>query len=200
MTMCGNALDSRLSPYEQQALSAADTALRRAFGSPFDLWVRAPQWTCWPTGRLVADADGVEDLQLIDLLDAVWAKGSAPWAMAQAEGRHLLAIPFPEFEDHPLVAVALLDLPRSSSSAAGRHVYARVFQFAEAGREPAERLTDCTRQISEDLEQLTYLQSLARQLELCDISQPPSEVVQAVVPLLRELIHAEALIFIAGPH
>jgi signal transduction histidine kinase/ActR/RegA family two-component response regulator len=58
----------------------------------------------------------------------------------------------------------------------------------------------CAERIIEDLEEIKYLQELAKHLEICDVSRSVADVAGTVLPDLRELIKAEAVALLSAPN
>lgn len=56
---------------------------------------------------------------------------------------------------------------------------------------------DFVRQISENMEQVVYLETLSEHLQLCEASRSPLDVMQSVLPRLCELIRAASVLFLA---
>ena len=129
---------------------------------------------------------------MVDLLDAA-ASRQAPTSIAAAVDRHVLAVPFSE-ENIAVVAVASVaatELPQSLglSLQHGLVVARKLEESREAGEE-------CASQISDDLEQILYLETLGEHLQYCEVSRSPLDVARVVLPVLGDLIRAESLLLL----
>jgi HD-GYP domain-containing protein (c-di-GMP phosphodiesterase class II) len=189
-------LETQPLPPAEGFLRSVDATVCSALGESFSLWIRQEsQWTSWP-GRQSSDervnTDRLEGDKLLD----VAAESRAPASIASGPDRLLLAIPF-FHDDASVVALASLateELPRCLAASV-QNEWAITLQLNES------RLVndDSARQISEDLEHVTYLRSISDHLQLCDVSRSPLDLARSVLPLLRDLIRAETLVFLARP-
>jgi HD-GYP domain-containing protein (c-di-GMP phosphodiesterase class II) len=177
---------------EERSLGHWDAAFRGVLGEAFNLWIRrGAQWTSSSLGKQRNDG-GLASRKLADLLEAA-ASRLTPVIDTPAADRRMLAIPYTDGESL-VVAVAC------SSTDELLQQLARCLQQGLARSrelEEAQRVAeDCTRQISEDLEQLMFLESLSEILQLCEVSRSPLDVAQSVLPVLRELVRAESLVLL----
>ncbi len=174
-----------------------DAYLRAALGTDFGLWVRLEsQWFAWPGWQPIGEELCADSLPLVDLLDAAASRLTAT-SIAAAPDREVLAVPFSEGAV-TVVAVASLttaELPqRLGRSLQQGLALSRKFEESQVGVE------ECATQISEDFEQILYLQTLGQHLQMCEVSRSPLDVARVVLPVLRDLIRAESLLLITPPH
>ncbi len=190
-------------------LAAAERALRDAFGVSFDFWApgsprtRSP-WTRWPATS--DDQSVCEDAQLVEILEAAWEQPETPLIREQSDGRHLVAVCCRDTSGGGVVGVGTVSsrsqqwLDRLARCAGRQMQLEQTLDLRESD------LESCAKQISSDFEALTYLQGLAEHIEVCDISRSAADVAGSVIPLLRDLLNAEALVFVQpeetsdGPH
>jgi len=170
-----------------------DATVRSTLGDDFGLWVRCEsQWLSWPGWKPIADEVGLDSVRVVELLAAA-ARRLAPTSLVSAPDRHVLAVPFTQ-GDALVVAVASLateELPERLASSLQQGL-ALSLQLDES------RLVveESAQQISEDLEQVMYLQTLGAHLQLCEVSRSALDVARDVLPVLRDLIRAESLILV----
>ncbi len=174
---------------------SVDATVRNTLGEGFELWVRCGrQWLSWPSGEPIAADCCLESVNVLQLLDAT-AQRLAPTSVAPAPDRQVFAVPFAQ-SDTLIVAVAAL-----ATDELLRHLATSLQQGLLLSRQLEDQLhlaDDCARQISEDLEHVTYLQNLSEHLQLCEVSRSPSDVARSVLPLLRDLIQAEFLLLLTS--
>jgi HD-GYP domain-containing protein (c-di-GMP phosphodiesterase class II) len=180
-------------PSDDGFLRNVDSIVRGSIGADFTLWVRwHSQWLAWPGWEPIRDDLYLDGVKVVELLETAADRRTAVRVMP-ASDRLVLAIPFSEAEAL-VVAVAVLatdDLTQQLAASLQQGV-ALSAQLGESYM-VAE---DCARQISEELEQVTYLQSLNDYLQLCEVSRSPLDLARSVLPLLRDLIRAETLVFL----
>ncbi len=181
-------------------LSALDSALQGAFDVPFDLWLRDPSWRRWEPEKTAAgehllsgDPSGV-----IDALEEAVESADVPIVRTRSDGRHLIAIPIQDENVPPMVAVAILSMTPQELLQRLAGSFQKAFHQCRELETNRRELDSCTEQLSMDLERLSYLHGLAEHLELCDISRSVDDIARVVLPPLRELIHAETLVFVSA--
>jgi HD-GYP domain-containing protein (c-di-GMP phosphodiesterase class II) len=164
-------------------------------GENSTLWVRSgSQWLAWPGWQPSGPNDRLGSVRIVELLESA-ARRQAPTSIASPPDRHVLAVPFAE-ADVLIVAVALLaadELPERLAAAL-RHGLALSSKM-DGISAVAE---GCFRQISEDMEHVVFLQTLGEHLQLCEVSRSLLEVVQGVLPTLRDMIRAESVVFLTA--
>ncbi|MFO0978967.1 MAG: HD-GYP domain-containing protein [Planctomycetaceae bacterium] len=95
-------------------------------------------------------------------------------------------------EDNPNLLLELIN--RSSSCAWSREIAAR--QAQESLEAQSDQLTAYAAQVSEDLEELTWLRSLASNLELSESGNSVERIAESVLPSLCHLINASTVAYI----
>jgi HD-GYP domain-containing protein (c-di-GMP phosphodiesterase class II) len=170
-----------------------DATVRNTLGEGFTLWVRwQSQWLAWPSWEPLGGDICLGSSKVIELLGTA-ASRMAPASIASAPDRQALAVPFTQ-GDALVVAVASLatDELLERLAVSLQQGLALSLQLDES------RLVveESTRQISEDLEQVMYLQTLGEYLQLCAVSRSALDVARGVLPVLRDLIRAESLMFL----
>ncbi|OHB66541.1 MAG: hypothetical protein A2V70_05310 [Planctomycetes bacterium RBG_13_63_9] len=183
-------------------LDGLQAALEQTFGVPFDLWLRESSSECWRRHDEVADGPALADeaSQLIDVLEAALGETGATDVAASSSDPRCLAIPARRNGAFPVVAVAELSTTREDLLEKLGDCLIRETHLRQELDGTRRELQSCAKQISRDFEELTFLQGMAQHLALCDISRSVSDVAQTVLPLLKELLHAESLVFISAVH
>jgi HD-GYP domain-containing protein (c-di-GMP phosphodiesterase class II) len=186
---------SKPSSAAERFITGIDAALRDSLSSNYQLWYDVDrQWISWPSLEILGGTSCSESEKLRDLLTDA-AKRLAPADVYTSPGEKVIAIPF-ALDDMVVVATTRLaaeDLLPKLAVALQRTVV--LFRELEESRGVSD---DCIRQISDDLDQVRYLQTLGKHLHLCEATSSPLKVAQDILPVLRELIRAESLVFIAN--
>ncbi len=175
-------------------VAAAEKALSDAFGVQFEFWVSGSPWTRWPA---TSNGESIcEDASLLEILEAAWGEPETPLIREQPDGRHLVAVCCRDASGDGVVGVGTVSaqspqwLDRLARCAGRQMQLEQTLDLREGD------LESCAKQISSDFEALTYLQGLAEHIEVCDISRSAADVAGSVIPLLRDLLNAEALVFV----
>jgi len=188
------------SPKPDQFVEQLQASLRDAFGVSFHLWVRRPPWTYWPDDASHAvnpsPLDGVS--RVVDLFEAVLAAPDPLFVTARPDGEYLVVIPVRRDGENPLVAAASVSLSLRELIERLGALALKEFHEQQRLAEDHLEIDSCANEISKNLERLEYLQELVRQLELCDISRSMIDVAQSILPTLRGLIRAEAVILFSA--
>jgi HD-GYP domain-containing protein (c-di-GMP phosphodiesterase class II) len=179
-------------------LPGAGASLREAFGVEFDLWVRSTASNEWfPCG---ADATAQElaeaSASLQAILQAAVPTLDAPTVKPQPHGGYLVIIPVPRAEGPEVVATATVECTTEELLEKLSHAWARELQQGEQLADARAELDCYAQQISDDLEEIRYLLGLTEYLELCDVSRSTADLAQTVLPIVRELIEAEAIVLL----
>lgn len=187
-----------VSPQTGDSLGGLAAALCEAFGGCFDLWLEGPPWTRWRPGGSDPNEPGASDdpSRIIEVLEAAAARADVSIVDAQVRDRYLVAIPFRQAGEPTVVAAAEVSMTQQALlerlAASLRAQWCQRRELEESHLD----LESYAEQISEYLEELTYLQGLAEYLDVCDASQSLADVTRSVLPLLRELVKAEALVLV----
>ena len=188
-------------PNADESLTELEAALRDTFGVAFHLWERKPPWThCGARGPEGGANGPFDDASgFVRLFDAVVATPDTPFVSTRPDGETLVVIPIPHTGEHPLVAVGRVSMSQQEllhrlGALAVRELHRR-WEVTESRQE----VDACAKQITRDFEELNYLTELAKHLELCEISRSMIDVAGTVLPELRKIIRAEAVILFSLP-
>ncbi len=171
-------------------------AFGEAFGVRFRLWQHRPPWTGWgDTGPDEGEANLVADVSgLAELLDAALVTPEIASVHTLPCGEHLVVVPVPLADQPPTVAVGRV---ASGPRELLRRLAALTLKELGSRRESAwkqQEIDSCAAQMCRSFQQLNYLTNLARHLELCEVSRPILAAVEALLPELRGIIRAEAVV------
>jgi HD-GYP domain-containing protein (c-di-GMP phosphodiesterase class II) len=179
-------------------LRSIGESLRRAVGSSVGLWVQYPSTNCWtPHPDGTADSCFSLDGDEVDaLVEAVSEDAGTPLVRSARDGSFLVALPVQLAEGPVAVAVARLKMTAAEVlETLARSLQREIHQHQELAAREAE-LQEHTEQISQDLEEIQFLLTLTEHMELCDLQRPVGEIAEAILPVLRELIRARAVVAI----
>ena len=173
--------------------NSVDAAVRNMLGGDFALCARGgPHWLAWPSQEPPGDVIGLDASQAVALLDAA-AGQLVPTSIVSSPGRQVLAIPFTQDDDLVVAVVSL------STDELWQRLARCLQQGLAISRQFEESRTvveDCTQQISDDLEQVMYLQTLGEHLQFCEVSRSALDVARGVLPVLCDLIRAKSLLLL----
>lgn len=172
------------------------TLLRETFGADFTTWSHASgTWT--PSARTGGDdaMDGSRDAGLVsELLNPATWSGTAS-VRCVSPGRHAVVMPVSADAVGP-VAVGVLETSDakllSRLAAAVERLIEQELLLTHQGRQ----LNSCLEQLTYDLEEQTWLRSLAQQIKLCDAQSGAEHVAAEILPTLQSLIGADGVVFV----
>jgi len=184
-------------PEANDSLRSFQADASNVFGVPFDVWARGKTWICLTRSAGVArETDSARNPESVTEILDLCLSGGEPVLRPQADNRYLIAIPSGLPDHPPLVAVAsLFGTPEELLRKLIRLFTERVRQDRQLERN-REELDGYLRQVRKDLEELTYLYSLAECFQDRDVSHSVEEVAQIVFPRLRQVINAQAVVLV----
>lgn len=164
--------------------------LERAFDTEVTLWFYTETgWSSPGSARNIS----IEDA-LADHFD-----GSEPVVRELSSGRLVALIPIAHPDGLRCAAVAEF---LSSETLLVAQLVRAAFETLALGREleqSTQRLTAYADHVSQECEQLCWLQSLATHIEVCDPHLGLQAVAENVLSELRELIGAQAILLVSSP-
>lgn len=198
--MTANVPTPSASPKSDEFVEQLQAGLRETFGVSFHLWVREPPWTYWgDEASQAGDSSPFDDAsRFVELFEAVLAAPDPLFVTARPDGEYLVVIPVRRDGEYPLVAAARVSLSLQELLERLGALTLREFHQHRRLAEDHLEIDSCAKEISKNLEELEYLQELARQLELCDISRSMIDVAQSILPTFRGLIKAEAVVLFSA--
>jgi hypothetical protein len=181
-------------------LRNASDALSETFGSRFEWWTRGQATPPADSHSATAQANNDEWNRL---LDRCWGGDGEPQVVHCPDGECLLAIPVHRHRHSPCVATARFPATPDVTP----HLLvklARLFQRTLAQQTRLEQhegeMAASAVQISEYMEELCFLRSMAERLELSEASHDVWQVAQSTLPMLGPILKAETLALIAARH
>lgn len=177
--------------------AVAAEAARGILGVPVNVWMESGGWQL-----LIGGGDGfapsfgpgaaLEER----FLDETWQRRPAVGCRALGGTEWLVGIPL-EFEQaRPLVAVACLDVsPQGVAQDLGRRFAEEVRRVCCASSAQV-LLAAYSRQLTRDLEELTYLHRLAEHFGACELGRTPAEVAERLLPELRCILGAQSVAWV----
>ena len=181
--------------------------LRNRFDCEFGLWIkesadcsefeshaaRSATWRCRPETVSLETQHG--EIRLRDVLEEL-EQTEEPVVRDLQDGRIMIAVPL-ENDGHNLRA-ALGVTTMSPLDFAGRLVQATQSECSQSDqialREDDVRLF--AQQMTTNFEELTWLRSLAQNLDLCNPTNHLAHVAQRTLPNLRQVINAESILLV----
>ena len=175
---------------------AALALLRETFGVEFTPWSRASGK--WMAEAPTASADAAAESHLVRSVETLLTQGDGSGASRVrnvASGRHAVLMPLaaqdPDRSAVGIVETTDVELLRKLAANAERLIEQDQL-LAHQGRQ----LNTCLEQLTYDLEEQTWLRSLAQQIKLCDAQTGAEHVATEILPTLQSLIGADGVVFI----
>jgi len=194
--------DSSLTSLEVAAgrdgfLCDLELALLESFGVRFDLWMADGTWLRVPTSVMA-----MPKLRSPDELGDEVGQYLAKWRGEESfrtpllmddDGDCLILLPVSVIGRSPLMAISRYGEPRSELLERLARSFVREFTFRQRQDLLRQELRAYAHQVTDDLEELTLLRSLAQWLEMADVSQDRWHMARCSLPMLCQTIKAEAL-------
>jgi HD-GYP domain-containing protein (c-di-GMP phosphodiesterase class II) len=172
------------------------TLLRETFGVEFTAWSHASG--AWTEVDLTfgGDTSGESaEARLVAALLDQWACPAVASVRRIAPGRHAVVMPMPS-NDQGYAAVGVLETSDADLllklAANAERLIEQELLLAHQGRQ----LHSCLEQLTYDMEEQTWLRSLAQQIKLCDAQTGAEHVAAEILPTLQSLIGAEGVVFV----
>ncbi len=171
-------------------------AAEEVFGAPFDVWTQAKEWTCLSGAgdRSAEPRSTGRTASVFEILE-LSAKTGEPVVRLQPDGQYLLAIPIQLSDQRRFAVARLSDTPEGLLRKLA-DLFTKGFRQSRQLEKTGGELKSCVLQIGKDLEELTYLHGLAEYFEHCDVSHSVEEAARIVLPRLRHVIGAEAVVLV----
>jgi HD-GYP domain-containing protein (c-di-GMP phosphodiesterase class II) len=175
---------------------ALQSLLEDTFDAPFALAQReADAWR--PATIDSASADSLPPFT-DDLQQALQMhfQETDPVVTRRADGQHLVIVPLHGKTGAPMALWAYVPIAEEPIV---RRLLKSAFLLVEerkASRQLKACLKECAQQVTADFEELTWLRELASHIDLCDSRRETVELADAVLPALKEIINAEALLLL----
>jgi len=173
------------------------SAARRILGAPVSVWMEEEQrWEplmeTEGAGTLPSDWTGAVE----EFLAQAWKDRPAISSRRLAGKEWLVGIPL-EFETaRPLVAVAHLETTAEVLlENLGRRFAEEVANIC-GGQNEQILLASYARQLTRDMEELSYLHRLTEYFKYCELEHPCKEVAQRLLPELCRVVGAEAVVLL----
>lgn len=179
---------------DRRALLAVRRGLFDAFGIEFQLWnFHADEWRLIPENSV-----GEEPLAPPDIAAELHQtrKEASPHCYSTPDGQVCLLIPLPPHQRKPLVAAACFrgDPPHLLIR------LAKMFLSNFAEHKELERLRHenqaFLRQVTNDFEELTFLRSMSKLLEVSDLNFDCFAMAEIMLPTLRPLLDTDQLLLV----
>ena len=186
---------------EVDRLQVLLNALQNAFDASFRLCEKHDDWQL--SEDLCRDeslaAYSISEEQIASLSEAHF-ETERPRVTEIADGLNLIVVPIDRDSRVPTVAVAMLaGNPRLLQTLAT----STLLNFKQQHQIDEQLIQlDCyIKQVSSDLEELSYLRSLANYVEYCDVTSDIENLATAVLPSLCEVIGADSIVLVSsGSH
>lgn len=162
------------------------------FDGPYEIWTFDKAWK----KPALAVESGSHD-RVPSLLPPGGMASNRPLIRTRGDGKCEVALPVSRHEDVWTVAVGTATAQPAQLIDVLWSISAELAEQRAQVREQQQSLDAYARQISLDFEELTWLRSLAQQVELCDVTQSLESVAEQVLPSLCDVIGAESLILVA---
>lgn len=180
-------------------LQASCRLLEQELDTPFSVWVsdgdgfipidseieiEKSQKAAW--GKLVAVAVQQDELSCLEL----------------DENRWLIVATLMNVTTGARIVAAVVGMVETTDHVLLKRLVQCVLKRAEQERELQDvqtHLNEFADQVTNDFEELTWLRSLTEHIEVCDLRNDLAAVSEAVLPPLRELIDAEAVVLFTPP-
>ena len=188
-------------PQQDRFLRSLEAALQQAFGVSFDLWLREPSWACWNPGRPETnEGPSLDDpARMLGVLKEAAANPDTPIVRTGSDGGYLVAIPWKRTGRPPVVAAATLRMTPPELLQRLACLCTQKLHLERQREEHRKESESYLRQISRDLEELTYLYGLAEHTQYCSVSHTVVDVAEVILPQLRQVIRAEAVALVSLP-
>lgn len=184
--------------FDQQTLAEIQASLVDTFHGEFEFWLQSGDWHRL-TSKGLADHTvfaANDDADFNRLLTA--AAQTKRVATFVTESGTLLAVPIPRSGHNGLIAVRMFE----DSDTYWLQKLADFFQRDIQSQAELVSLRHennvFLRQITNDLEELTFLRSMAELLEISEFSFDFTAMVETVLPTLKPLLQADGLVLVAA--
>jgi HD-GYP domain-containing protein (c-di-GMP phosphodiesterase class II) len=181
-------------PVDRRPLSALRQRLCEAFEVEFDLWWFDDSWRLIPLDPSVEMEYATPDVAA--RLEPARVAAAEPMCAMGADGATHLLLPLPKFQRRPLAAMTRF--VGESPSMLLR--LARLFLTEFAERSELERMRHehqaFLRQVTNDFEELTFLRSMSKLLEISDLSFDFVAMAQTMLPTLKPLLDTDLLVLV----
>ncbi|MDX1961570.1 MAG: HD-GYP domain-containing protein [Pirellulales bacterium] len=172
-----------------------------ALAAPCGVWAKQSQWHCI-LGDAESHANSVEHSSSAPLSSSIpqilagYSLGAKVVYVPQPEGGEIFIAPVADAGQVPVVVCGYCppgpsELIQKLIASVTSTVNLRM-QLENA----QTKLRAYVNQVTTDFEELTWLRGLAEQLEVCNLRNDMHSVAATVLPSLRDLINAEAIVFI----
>ncbi|MBM4089211.1 MAG: hypothetical protein FJ276_07250 [Planctomycetes bacterium] len=179
--------------FDERFARAVAESLEATFGYPFDLWLPGGRWTHLALGETAVDVDPAPRLR--ELLDQARTAGHIPVHGPSAEG-YCLAIPVRHKRELAIVATASRPVV-SDETLRLAAAFLRELGLREELRSRSETNESYAVEVTRSLEELFLLRQLSRHADLADLSRPATDLACATIDLLRHVVNAEAVYYLA---
>lgn len=182
------------SPVDRRPLRALQQKLLEAFEAEFDLWVYEGSWRQLPT---TDESEGMPaPAEFATHLDVARTPNAVPMCFETGEGEVCLVLPLPKHQRRSVAASA-----RFSAESPGVLIrLGRLFIAEFTEQNELERLRHehqaFLRQVTNDFEELTFLRSMSRLLEISDLSFDFLAMAGTMLPTLKPLLDTDMLVVI----
>ncbi len=196
ITSTGHQPDAAVTPAPTPALES----LRHAFGADFRLALRpaSERWQYADSNPLTALHEQPLPPGISEACDQVLRSRTPCVTRNQPQG-HMVVVPLPNPESGGHVAVGEVH----NAPADWLQRMADLWVAAAYAQQRADRLRTendfFAEQLSDDLEELTFLRSMVEHLEVSDHSNDLMALAQSTLPLLNDSIKAECLALLMAP-
>lgn len=182
-------------PLDRQPCRAARQMLAETFDSPFDLWVFSDE--SW---RRIPEDDKAElepcTTELAATLELMRDSKAQARCVPLPGGGQRLLLPLPRLSRRPLAAVG--DFPEENERSLLRLSRLCLTHWTE--HQELVRLRQehdaFLRQVTNDFEELTFLRSMSKLLEISDLSFDFLAMAETMLPTLKPLLDSENLLLI----
>jgi HD-GYP domain-containing protein (c-di-GMP phosphodiesterase class II) len=183
--MAGGAFSGALD--EHYALASA---LYESFGRDFDIWFQADcGWHLLNQGKARAARPALSFGDYGEAAELIAPKGpGSSW-------RLVIPATINRFEN--VWAVAVVDEKERQLALRAARTFQQFWRQRQDLLQRNQEVKSFIGQITDDLEELTFLRQLTDHLELAEVSEDPWQVAKAILPLLRQLVKAETLLLVA---
>lgn len=184
--------------FDQRILAELQTSLVEAFGGEFQFWFHADQWhlltSDGESAKVLSNEDGNTELASL-LADTAQTKRVTS---VDVQAGSLLAIPIPRASRKALVAVRTFQPGQSEWLLKLAELFQRDVRTQTELLSLRHENQAFLRQVTNDFEELTFLRSMAELLEISELSFDFTAMAETVLPTLKPLLEAEALVLVAA--
>lgn len=186
-------------PIVTDELQGSLDTLERAFGAPFQLWIKQTDW-CALTQRPESGPGPASDTRYLESLNECDASRK-PIVTTSSNRGHRVVVPIEHPDRIPCAATSVVKGRDPELVARLAATASRLIEKTSELDTQSKRVNSYAKYVSGDYEQLSWLHDLTKYFEGSDPRQGIEVIAQTVLPALRELIEAQSIVLLEiEPH